>query len=126
MIKNTAKFMIVIATAVMLLGLAGCCAMCGELKDINYGWDIPSNNADCDPGGSNQYTFRDSVPNSPDLDGGPGIVDRDGGPGIVDRDGDYVTQYCFKVCPAGTTEAGPPIVDFHNPTEFVRAERRCE
>lgn len=126
MMRKLRKPMMLFGAAGMLVGLGGCCTFCGELKDINYGWDIPSSNAQCDPNSENAYVYKDAVPFSPDLDGGPGIVDRDAGPGIVDRDGDYVTRYCLKVCPGGTTEAGPPIIDFHNTTNFVRAERRCE
>lgn len=119
------RLITVLMLAGLVAGLGGCCTFCKEIKDINYGWDIPGSQNDCDPNNEGLYEYKDSVPFSPDLDGGPGIVDRDGGPGIVDREGNFVTKYCLKTCPPGKEHAGPPIVDFHNNTNFVRAERRC-
>jgi hypothetical protein len=118
----------VLMLAGLVSGLTGCCTFCSLVKDITYSWDVPNSQADCGPAPANGglYEFKDSTPFSPDLDGGPGIVNRDGGPGIVRRDGGNVTKYCLKTCPAGQVHAGPPLVDIHNTTNFVRAERRCQ
>jgi hypothetical protein len=111
----------------LVAGLGGCCTFCSLVKDITYSWDIPDSQADCGPAPADGglYEYKDTVPFSPDLDGGPGIVDRDGGPGIVDRDENHVAKYCLKTCPPGREHAGPPVLDLHNNTNFVRAERRC-
>jgi hypothetical protein len=127
--KNEPTRLIGMLMLVVLVSmLTGCCTFCSLVKDITYSWDIPGSQADCGPAPTDGglYEYKDTVPFSPDNDGGPGVVDRDGGPGIVDRDGNHVTKYCLKTCPASLNHAGPPIVDLHNNTNFVRAERRCE
>lgn len=124
--KNTiTRLVTLLMLAGLAAGLGGCCTFCKQIKDINYGWDIPGSQSACDPNNEGLYEYKDTVPFSPDLDGGPGIVDRDGGPGIVDREGQFVTKYCLKSCPPNRKHDGPPKLDFHNNTNFVRAERRC-
>ena len=106
--KQTIMKLTALTSLVGLMGLSGC------QRDVEYRYDVPTQQAQCPTG----MTHRD---------GGPGIVDRDGGAGIVDRDGDTVSAFCEEaVCPGGNWSTDPAIIDWHlSKGVYVVANRVC-